>query len=203
MDYLSKHSVVSAGNSSASGSRIQGCRQAGGKGAVRPQLGRVPRIRTSAYQAVPQPSVATRGGRTLARDMICLFRCPPAHRLSRRSPRVQPVRGFATGAESPRGRCCTASFARTWLRSWPKPQNATPAANSPTSLPASSSATCAAACFATASPGSAVPPAARSCSSPSPAITAACVRRAPLGAWRTPRPTFGTWSCPRSRFGSG
>jgi len=43
-----------------------------------------PRIRTSAGHAALLSSVAARGERTLARDMDCLFRCPPSHRLSLR-----------------------------------------------------------------------------------------------------------------------
>ena len=43
-----------------------------------------PRIRPSAARAVPQSSVAAPGGRNLAHDMICLFRCPASHRLSLR-----------------------------------------------------------------------------------------------------------------------
>lgn len=198
-----KHKVVSAGNSSEIGARTQGCRRADEIWGLASATRAGPRIRTSATRAVPPVCVSARGGRTLAREVIWLVRCFPPHRLSRRSPCVQPIRDFATSTASLSGRCCIASFARTWPRSSPRPQSATPAGTSPNSLGASSSVICAAACFATVSPGSAVPPAATSCSLLFPAKTAACARRVLLGGWRTPPPTFGTWSCQRSRCGNG
>ena len=115
----------------------------------------------------------------------------------------QPVRRFVTSGGSPNGLCSTASSARTWPRSSARPPIAIPAATSRPSSPRSSIGICAAASFATASPVSAVRPAATSCSSLFRAKKAACVRLVRPGAWPILRRIFVTAFCRRCQCASG
>lgn len=163
-------------------------------GAVRhPGAGRTARVRASFSQ---------RRGLTLACEVMGTTRCSLWYPI-RRPRTAQPVRGFATSGESPSGRCSTASSARIWPHSLLKPPIAIPAASCPPSSPRNFRATCAAASSAMASPASAVPLAATSCSSPSRARIAAYALPAAPDAWPVPLLIFETMFYPRSRCANG